>query len=110
MTADGCTSSVSTTCSMRSACNPMLVFALAACNQVFGVHDTVSAGPAFYDAGIDAPFACPPIGGSPPQFSAFLHQDFVQDCADYSIAGGRATALCSDATSATSINEGARDR
>ncbi|MDB4956243.1 MAG: hypothetical protein JWO36_3812 [Myxococcales bacterium] len=80
---------------MSSSVSPLFVLALAACNQVFGLAQTVEHDGGQYDAPLDAPFSCPPIGGPPPRFAPLLHQIVVQDCLSYSItSGGRAIALC----------------
>jgi hypothetical protein len=90
---------------MSSSSKPILLLALAACNQVFGLHESRERDGGQYDAPLDAPFACPPIGGTPPSFSPLLHQVIVEDCRDYSISpSGRAIALCSNR-----VAEGPRD-
>lgn len=74
------------------------LLALCACNQVYGLAETrpepvVDAQ--YFDAPVDAPFACPPLTAPPPSYSRFLRQ-IPQDCRDYSLsfATGVATARC----------------
>ncbi len=70
------------------------------CNQVFGISETkpVDAAPIidaqYFDAPIDAPFACPPIG-TPPQFSPSMHA-LPQRCENYSASSDHAVAYCHD--------------
>ena len=75
------------------------VVALAACgcNQVFGLEQTI--GPSVYfDAPVDAPFACPPVGQTP-QFSRLLHQ-IPQRCSELSasLIADQAIAMCFEPT------------
>ncbi len=75
----------------------IIVLALCACTQVFGLDETHGVVPSdaqYFDAPADAPFACPPTGETP-QFSRLLHQ-IPQSCRHYTASGplGRATALC----------------
>lgn len=84
---------------------------VAACNQVFGIDPTTAKLPIdaqYFDAPLDAPFACPPIGTTP-RFSSLLHQPILQPCSDYTLdLIGGAIALC-NASPALGISEGARD-
>jgi hypothetical protein len=90
-------------CGSRSA---LLVVALAGCNQLFGIKDTEQAPAPFYDGGIDAGRGCPPIGGTPDDYSPYVHQVFVADCEFYStIPTGRAIQSCF-ATTGMEIHEG----
>jgi hypothetical protein len=70
---------------------------VTACNQIFDLKPTqsVDAAHEFFDAPIDAPFACPPLGASP-QFGSVFHQVVLQNCKDYTISAERqvAMALC----------------
>ncbi|MDB4954788.1 MAG: hypothetical protein JWO36_2357 [Myxococcales bacterium] len=71
------------------------VFVLCSCNQVFSLNATrqIDAEPhQFFDAPVDAPFTCPPIGTAP-QFSNLLHQVIPQDCSDYTISASANRAL-----------------
>ena len=75
---------------------------LASCNQVFG-NDSVGGSPnAIYDAPIDAPFKCSPIGVTP-QFSPLLHQYAVEDCTYYAQVGSDAIAVCANVTNIAPI-------
>jgi hypothetical protein len=75
-----------------------IVVGLSACNWAFGIKDTrgLDAAPVpFFDAPIDAPFVCPPIG-TDPMFTSVLRPVIAQDCTSYSISttGSTAVALC----------------
>lgn len=75
------------------------LLSMGACNWIYGLDGTkLEPVPdaAYFDAPADAPFTCPPPGGSP-VFSRLLHQ-IPQTCSYYetSAATGRATAMCSD--------------
>jgi hypothetical protein len=75
---------------------------LASSNQVFG-NDSVGSSPnAIYDAPIDAPFKCSPIGVTP-QFSPLLHQYAVEDCTYYAQVGSDAIGVCSIVTNIAPI-------
>jgi len=65
----------------------------AGCNQVLGLSSTQVIDAGFFDAQIDAPFACPPTGTTP-QFSRVLNQVVVQPVFEYttSMATMRAVA------------------
>ena len=97
---------------MRSNCDPLLLLAMTACNQAFGLDQTRKFDAGRYDAPIDAPFACPRNGSEPPTYSPFLHQDVAEDCTDYSISpAGRAVALCFvDRVHVNHVAEGSPDR
>jgi hypothetical protein len=87
-----------------------VIVALFGCNQVFGLHRTTELPPADaqkYDAMLDAPFACPPIG-TPPAFVRRYHQPFVQSCTMYiaSLTASFATALCHPDPETSIISEG----
>ncbi len=86
----------------------MLVL-VCGCNQILGLSKTNPAGPAFYDAPLDAPFACPMIGSDLPTFTGVLVQQILQDCAQYSPSdmSGRAVATCSNPDGSTYVGEGA---
>lgn len=58
-----------------------LLVGLCACNQVFGLDPTRHA---YFDAQIDAPFACPPIGTTP-HFATNPHQVVYEDCDQYQV-------------------------
>lgn len=71
-----------------------LLAALAGCNSIFDLRPTQQLDAAYFDAPLDAPYACPMIG-SAPAFSAALHQHLLQDCAGYaSAADGTVVASC----------------
>jgi len=76
-----------------------IVIAMCGCNQVFDLDSTQFVEPPreFFDAPIDAPFACP-ADSSTPRFSPFLRQVIQQDCRDYVVSAEtqRALALCVD--------------
>jgi len=76
-----------------------IVIAMCGCNQVFDLDSTRFVEPPreFFDAPIDAPFACP-ADSSTPRFSPLLRQVIAQDCKDYitSTEAQRAMALCVD--------------
>lgn len=70
---------------------------LCGCNQIFGLEPTQAIptnDAPYFDAPVDAPFACPPPG-SFPTFSRLLHQ-IPEHCNGYesSTAAGVATAMC----------------
>ena len=71
---------------------------LCACNQIFGVN-TSQVAPVtdaqYFDAPVDAPFQCPPLGQAP-HFSPVIHQPIIQDCSGYMVSPDRdwATAAC----------------
>jgi hypothetical protein len=75
----------------------LAIVLLCACNQAFGIRETRAsdASQVFFDAPIDAPYQCPPIGTTP-RFSSLLHQVIPQYCTDYSFsaASQRALAVC----------------
>jgi hypothetical protein len=70
-----------------------VVVMLAGCDRIFGIHDTheLHIDAQFFDAGIDAPFACPAVGA--PVYSPLLHQEFVQNCGEYNISADGTTAV-----------------
>jgi hypothetical protein len=71
-----------------------VLVALAGCNNIFDLRSTQQIDAAYFDAPLDAPFACPAIGAAP-AFSSFLHQHVLQDCTGYAITQtGRAVASC----------------
>src|SRR5260221_3851402 len=71
----------------------LLPFALVGCNAVFGLHD-VDEARVYFDAPVDAPLTCPPIG-STPHFAPLVHQLVEQICIEYSTSrSGIAIALC----------------
>lgn len=82
---------------------------LCACNQVFGVKDTRQVDARFFDAPADAAWGCPPLG-QPPVLDPQLHQDILQWCMSYSIAGGHAVASCHEPSDFFDIYEGAPDQ
>jgi hypothetical protein len=76
------------------------VLALAsccACNQVFGLGETVPVDARQFDAPADAPYRCPAIG-TQPRFAALLHQAITKNCIHYttSAPSNRAAAYCID--------------
>lgn len=89
----------------------LLLLALAACNQIFGLAPTQSRGAAFYDAPPDAPFACPAIGAGAPTLTGVLVQQVQQDCSAYSpsFASGRAAARCEATDGSMYLCEGPVD-
>ncbi|HSD90159.1 MAG TPA: hypothetical protein VLB44_21660 [Kofleriaceae bacterium] len=76
-----------------------LLLALCACNQVFDLRSTkaIDARRDFFDAPLDAPYACPATGETP-AFAPLFHQVIVQNCKDYAASQARHTgiALCDD--------------
>lgn len=66
-----------------------------ACNQVFGLKETVPIDAQRFDAPPDAPFTCP-APGTQPQFSSLLHQAIAKNCLSYttSIPMNRGVAFC----------------
>jgi hypothetical protein len=71
---------------------------LVGCNEVYGLDTTIRRDAAFFDAGIDAPHQCPPIG-TPPRFSQRFRQVLTQSCRDFVVArSGRTLAYCRIAT------------
>jgi len=79
----------------------------AGCNQVLGLSSTQVIDAGFYDAQIDAPFACPPTGtGMPPRFSRLLHQVVVQPVFEYTTSSATMRAV---AQSPSGVVEGPID-
>jgi hypothetical protein len=79
---------------MRAASSLLAV--LCSCNEVYGLDPTVRRDAAFFDAGIDAPHQCPPIG-TPPMFSRQFRQVLTQPCVDFVVARtNRTLASCRD--------------
>jgi hypothetical protein len=81
----------------------LAVTLLTGCNRIFGIAETGQQPPpdaidaAYFDAPIDAPFACPPTGETP-LFSRSLNQ-IVQTCVEYTATTtGRAVGYCYGAT------------
>ncbi len=76
----------------------LVLLGLCACNQVFGLHETGVFDAAFFDAHLDAPFSCPPIGTTPTFDTTVTHPVPVpNDCSDYVPSEvGTAMALCSN--------------
>ena len=87
------------------------LLALAGCNTVFSLEPTTEriSDARYFDAPIDAPFACTPLGAAPPRYSRALHQ-ITQDCTDYSASPstGLATVLCRESTQVL-VEEGPLD-
>lgn len=83
----------------------LLVIA-SGCNQLFGVQGTELVDARYFDAAIDAPFACPAVGETP-QFDRNLVQAVFQNVADYttSTATGRATGRTADGVMEGPIDE-----
>ena len=86
----------------------LLLVSSCACNSFFDLREAKHI-----DArGLDAPFACPPIGRAP-VFARELHQIELRNCKDYtfSMSLGRAAAVCSSADRAGQgfIGEGPLD-
>src|SRR5512143_2261526 len=75
------------------------LLALCACNQVFDLRPTksVDAKHDFFDAPLDAPYACPATGETP-AFGSLFHQVILQNCKDYEPSQAKQTgiALCDD--------------
>lgn len=65
-----------------------------ACNDIYGIRSTGLVDARYFDAGIDAPFACPPAPETP-QFSRNLIQAVLQPVYGYttSTVTGRATGI-----------------
>jgi hypothetical protein len=79
------------------------LFALSACNQVFGLEPTKTRSSLpFYDAPIDAPFTCPPIGTTP-HFATDPHQVVYQPCDRFQSTADGAIAI---ATCLGAISQG----
>src|SRR4051812_8468463 len=87
----------------------LVVAALAGCNSVLGNDRAFTRDARYFDAPVDAPFACPAAGSSPAELSPELHGVFIQDCLDYSFQGDRASASCTDVGGIRQIYEGPRD-
>lgn len=78
----------------------LLVVVLASCNQLYGIESTGlidAAAREYFDAAIDAPFACSPVGQTP-AYSLLLRQVISQNCIDYTISADRqvGSAVCFD--------------
>ena len=74
------------------------MLALCGCNQIFGLpetHERPAVDAAYFDAPLDAPYACPSTGTTP-TFLRPLHQVIQQHCTDYMISSSAqvAMALC----------------
>lgn len=86
----------------------LMLLALCACNQVFGLEETGLRD----GAGIDAPFSCPPLG-TPPAFNRSLYQLPGRGCRELTLSPstGRMTGLCypGTATGTSFIGEGPID-
>jgi hypothetical protein len=67
----------------------------AGCNEVLGLSSTRAIDAGFYDAQIDAPFACPPTGTTP-RFSRLLHQAVVQPVFEYTTSSATMRAVGRD--------------
>jgi hypothetical protein len=81
------------------------LLALAGCNQIFGLPETTHVGD-YYDAHVDAPYACPPLGGTP-QFGRVLEQLVIQPVVNYSeTLSGRGVGVCIDSSGRHSVCEG----
>jgi len=82
---------------VRTSC--VWLIALAGCNTVFSLEPTTQTylDAQYFDAPVDAPFACPPLGAKPPRFANTLHQ-IPRNCAEYSASPstGLATVLCQE--------------
>ena len=89
---------------MRWAC-----VMLCACNQVYGLEPTATRDAAYFDAPIDAPFSCPPLG-APLAFSPKLSQ-LALDCAFYTASTTKNVALasCRDAADVLHVSIGPVD-
>jgi hypothetical protein len=73
----------------------VIVVGLSACNWAFGINETrqLDAPPVpFFDAPIDAPFVCPPIG-TDPTFTNLIRPVIAQDCTNYVISATSSTAI-----------------
>lgn len=78
---------------MRAAAS-LLALLACSCNEVYGLDRTMGRDAAFFDAGIDAPHQCPPIG-TPPRFSRRFRQVQTQSCIDFVVARtGRTLGYC----------------
>lgn len=65
---------------------------LCGCNPLFGVDETQLRPPVYFDAPIDAPFACPPVGTTP-VFTQLLRQAVLQPVSEYTTSATIATAV-----------------
>jgi hypothetical protein len=71
-----------------------LLVMLCGCNQLFALHETkqVTSDAQYFDAPVDAPFACPPIGTTP-RFATNPHQLAYADCFEYQLSADAGFAL-----------------
>jgi hypothetical protein len=91
---------------MRSRSSLALV--LAGCNRLLGLADVTQRDAAYFDARIDAPFACPPFGEVPHFAHGSQLQVSQQDCFGLSTSDdGRALATCDERS--PRVSEGAPD-
>jgi hypothetical protein len=58
------------------------VLALCACNRIFGTVAVGETDARVFDAPLDAPPQCPPLG-TPPRFSSVIHEVIAQNCSGY---------------------------
>jgi len=81
--------------------------ALQGCNWVYDLRTTELIDAAIYDAPIDAPFECPPIG-TQPEFSPLVQQVIPRNCQYFTASPdlGTAAALCDDGTQDGRIETG----
>ena len=70
------------------------------CNQVFDIRGTAPLDAAYFDAPVDAPFTCTPIGTPPPSFARTVQQYIVQECREMTLAeaSGWRAATCTEPT------------
>jgi hypothetical protein len=86
------------------------VLALCGCNALLGLHEGTPIPPLdaqYFDAPADAPFACPPIGAPPPEFTG-ASRVLPFECRNYQVnaATGRAVGRCTGAGQPDHIGEG----
>lgn len=82
---------------------------LVGCNSWFSNDPVVRIDAQKFDAPIDAPSQCPPIGHTP-SFTSVLHQDILQNCLSYHITTTRATGVCLAPGATYGVFEGAIDQ
>lgn len=91
---------------LRCAAAVSLLVIASGCNRLFGVQGTELVDARYFDAAIDAPFACP-APGETPQFDRNLVQAVFQNVVDYttSTATGRAVGSSADGIMEGPIDE-----
>jgi hypothetical protein len=81
---------------MRSNRSALALLVMVGCNDVFGLRSTVALDAQYFDAPIDAPYACPMLGTAP-AFEPALHQRGLENCREYvTTRAGHGFAKCRD--------------